>query len=186
MLFRSSGLTSSEKTKILEASNMFTGRKIRTWPKNVERAHMVEPISVSVGGKDYSYHPGLMFIQGRKINQATKSSGPGATGLQVVQDFESLMKKGVHPGSLLLQNANSLGYPGAQIAITNAYEEIAAVLSSPKYRDTLLGGKTGAVSLESITGPILKKHLSKLRKEGNRNFFDDVFHQGGKIGRAHV
>ena len=35
-----------------------------------------------------------------------------------------------------------------------------------------------------LNDTVLKKHLSKLRKEGNRNFFDDVFHQGGIRGKT--
>ena len=188
-----SGLTKSEKVNVLLASARLTGKRPATkWPASVERAHMVEGKPVTVQSKDYTYHPGVMFMQGRKINQATKSSGKGATGLEVVKDFEAMTKKGLHPGSLLARNANQLGYGKGDKAIKDAYEEIIATLSSKKYAQATLGGRNGIATLESITEPILKKHLSKIlggdklspSVESGRTLWNDVYHQGGIRGRT--
>jgi TP901 family phage tail tape measure protein len=188
-----SGLTKSEKVNVLLASARLTGKRPATkWPASVERAHMVEGKPVTVQSKDYTYHPGVMFMQGRKINQATKSSGKGATGLEVVKDFEAMTKKGLHPGSLLARNASQLGYGKGDKAIKDAYEEIIATLSSKKYAQATLGGRNGIATLESITEPILKKHLSKIlggdklspSVESGRTLWNDVYHQGGIRGRT--
>ena len=188
-----SGLTASEKINVLLASAKLTGKKPATkWPAGVERAHMVEGRPVTVQSKDYTYHPGVMFMQGKKINQATKSSGAGATGLEVVKDFEAMTKKGLHPASLLSRNSNQLGYGAGDKAIMDAYEEIIATLSSKKYAQATLGGKNGIATLESITEPILKKHLSKILGgnktspsiESGRTLWNDLYHQGGVRGKT--
>ena len=94
------------------------GGKDRTYAAiPITRGHVAPGVHATNGD---TYHPGLMFWQGKDTNHQLNAGG--VTGQKILSDFRMLERSGVYPPSLMIASARELGLK--EESIDAAYAEL--------------------------------------------------------------
>ena len=83
----------------------------------ITRGHVAPGVHATNGD---TYHPGLMFWQGKDTNHQLNAGG--VTGQKILSDFRMLERSGVYPPSLMIASARELGLK--EESIDAAYAEL--------------------------------------------------------------